>query len=91
MNAGDLKGASIAKHQHSNKLCQLTMQAFVRAYGAEAGVAALKWLPTGGLYLAGGLTGKNIELISDPLGPFMNAFLDKVMSVLLLYLIHYLS
>jgi hypothetical protein len=49
-----------------------------QAYGAEAGVAALKWLPYGGLYLTGGLTPKNIELIQDPDGPFLGAFLDKV-------------
>jgi glucokinase len=49
-----------------------------KAYGSEAGVAALKWLPYGGLYLTGGLTPKNIALIQDPEGPFMAALLDKV-------------
>jgi len=53
------------------------MELFVTAYGAEAGVAALKWLPYGGLYLTGGLTPKNIDLIRDPRGPFMSAFRDK--------------
>ena len=37
----------------------------------------MKWLPYGGLYLTGGLTPKNIELIADPNGPFMPALLDK--------------
>jgi hypothetical protein len=37
----------------------------------------LKWLPYGGLYLTGGLTPKFIDLIKDPNGPFLEAFLDK--------------
>lgn len=48
-----------------------------QAYGSEAGVAALKWLPFGGLYLTGGLTPKNIKLISDPKGPFLVSMRDK--------------
>jgi glucokinase len=44
-------------------------------------VAALKWLPYGGLYLTGGLTPKNIALIQDPEGPFMAALLDKVLQI----------
>jgi glucokinase len=74
--AGDMKGAVIAKNTQ-NELCRLTMELFVTAYGAEAGVAALKWLPFGGLYLVGGLTPKNIDLLKDSDGPFMTAFLDK--------------
>ena len=31
-----------------------------------------------GLYLTGGLTPKNIDLIRAPDGPFMHAMLDKV-------------
>lgn len=40
-------------------------------------MAGLKWLPSGGLYLTGGLTPKNIDLIKDPEGLFMKAFMDK--------------
>ena len=75
--AGDLKGAVIAQNRLTNELCRQTMDIFVTAYGAEAGVAGLKWLPYGGLYLTGGLTPKNIDLIKDPNGPFMTAFMDK--------------
>jgi hypothetical protein len=38
----------------------------------------LNRLPYGGLFLCGGLTPKNIDLIKDPNGIFMNALLDKV-------------
>lgn len=74
IEASDDKSREIATNT-SNALCHKTMEIFARAYGAEAGVAALKWLPYGGLYLTGGLTPKNISLIRD--GPFLEAFLDK--------------
>jgi glucokinase len=77
LNAGDLKGAKIAANQQ-NTLCKWTMEQFISSFGSEAGVAALKFLPTGGLFLAGGLTPKNIDLITDPNGGFMAAFHDKV-------------
>mmetsp|Transcript_37 Transcript_37/g.78 ORF Transcript_37/g.78 Transcript_37/m.78 type:complete len:405 (+) Transcript_37:45-1259(+) len=76
MAAGDLMGKVIATNT-SNELCHLTMQIFAGAYGSEAGVAALKWLPQGGLFITGGLTPKNIDLIKDPKGPFLAAFRDK--------------
>ena len=76
-SAGDLKGKVIAENRMNCKLCHLTMQEFVRSYGAECGAVALKFLCTGGLFLCGGLTPKNIDLIKDPQGPFMATFLDK--------------
>jgi len=73
--AGDKKGAIIAGYQESDQLCRETMRIFIGAYGAEAGSAALKWLPYGGLFLAGGLTPKNINAIKKE--TFMEAFMDK--------------
>mmetsp|Transcript_23127 Transcript_23127/g.21023 ORF Transcript_23127/g.21023 Transcript_23127/m.21023 type:complete len:409 (-) Transcript_23127:71-1297(-) len=77
ITAGDKRAAVIAKNRNNNELCQKTMEIFVTAYGSEAGVAALKWLPFGGLYLTGGITPKNIDLLTDKDGPFLSAFLDK--------------
>jgi len=75
--AGDLKAAIIATNNH-NELCSKAMDTFITAYGAEAGVAALKWLPFGGLYITGGMTPKNIDLIATgPNGKFMKALKDK--------------
>lgn len=75
--AGDLKAATIATNLH-NELCSKAMDTFITYYGAEAGVAALKWLPYGGLYITGGMTPKNIDLIdSGPNGKFMTALKDK--------------
>jgi len=49
--------------QQQDPLCQKTMQTFVEAYGAEAGNLALKLLPYGGLYIAGGIAAKNLPLM----------------------------
>ena len=44
---------SFSKHQSTDSLCGQSMQIFYQCYGAEAGLAGLKWLPYGGLYLTG--------------------------------------
>ncbi len=43
----------------SDRLCEQTLQLFIEAYGAEAGNLALKLLPRGGLYIAGGIEPKS--------------------------------
>ncbi len=56
-------------------LCQKTLDLFVSAYGAEAGNLALKSLPYGGVYIAGGVAPKILPKLQD--GQFMTSFLDK--------------
>ena len=56
-------------------LCEQTMNIFIRAYGTEAGNLALKLLPFGGLYLAGGVAPKILPLLQR--GIFMKAFCNK--------------
>ncbi len=60
-------GAAIgsAAMEKSDRLCEQTMQFFVEAYGAEAGNLALKLLPYGGLYVAGGIAPKILPLIQE--------------------------
>lgn len=58
-----------------DRLCERTMQIFVEAYGAEAGNLALKLLPYGGLYVAGGIAAKNLPLIQE--GSFLHTFTSK--------------
>lgn len=65
LKAGDLQGKVVAEHVDDDKLCAKAMEIFVTAYGSEAGVAALKWLPYGGLFLAGGLTPKNLHHLEN--------------------------
>ena len=61
--------------EDEDALCLQTMQLFVEAYGAEAGNLALKLLPYGGLYIAGGIAAKILPLMTD--GTFLHAFLCK--------------
>ena len=47
------------------------------AYGCEVGSAAIKFIPTGGMFVTGGLTPKNIKFIEGQDSPFMQAYKDK--------------
>ncbi|MBD2462562.1 glucokinase [Oscillatoria sp. FACHB-1407] len=58
-----------------DRLSSQTMELFASAYGAEAGNLALKLLPYGGLYLAGGIAAKNLALMKS--GIFLEAFTAK--------------
>ncbi|MEL6319222.1 MAG: glucokinase [Cyanobacteria bacterium J06626_14] len=66
---------SVAAAQGDDSLSERVMEIFVSAYGAEAGNLALKLLPYGGLYIAGGIAAKNLPLMRS--GKFMDAFMDK--------------
>ena len=59
----------------SDFLCEQTMSLFISAYGAEAGNLALKILPFGGLYLAGGIAPKILPMLQQ--GVFIKAFSSK--------------
>ena len=73
-----LKGQVISKYADlGDTLCQQTIALFVEAYGAEAGLTCLKFLPYGGLYLAGGLTPKIVHHLRGPTSSFRKAMLDK--------------
>jgi glucokinase len=67
--------AAIARAATSNPLAQAAMEMFLSAYGAEAGNLALKFLPWGGLYVAGGIGAKNLSLMTN--GIFLDAFRQK--------------
>jgi glucokinase len=67
--------AAIAQAAGSNPLATAAMQMFMSAYGAEAGNLALKFLPRGGLYIAGGIATKNLPLLTA--GNFLTAFGQK--------------
>ena len=47
------------------------------AYGCEVGSCAIKYIPTGGMYVSGGLTPKNIKFMEGEDSPFMKAYHDK--------------
>lgn len=56
-------------------LCAETMRLFARLYGREAGNVALKHMALGGVYLAGGIAPKNLDLLRRP--EFLDAFFEK--------------
>lgn len=62
---GAFKGGVVAKNADTDALCGKAMQIFFDAYASEAGNAMLKWLPTGGFYLTGGIAAKNLKYIAD--------------------------
>jgi len=70
-------GAVIGKAalEQSDRLCEQTLKMFVEAYGVEAGNLALKLLPYGGVYIAGGIAGKILPLLKS--GSFMDSFKNK--------------
>jgi glucokinase len=70
--AAAISQAAIEKR---DRLSCETLDLFIEAYGAEAGNLALKLLPYGGLYIAGGIAPKILSLLQTE--AFMNAFLDK--------------
>lgn len=71
------KGAVISEFGLADQdlLCAKTLEMFISAYGAEAGNLALKSLPYGGLYLAGGIAAKLGDKMHEP--TFIKSFLDK--------------
>ena len=76
--AGDQMGGVVAKHAASCSLCRLAMDIMFTTYGSEVGVAALKYIPYGGLYIAGGIAPKNVDYLTAPDSKFLQAFRDKV-------------
>ncbi len=76
LSQGD-PGKVIGEHalKVTDAACVRAVDLFVSLYGAEAGNLALKTLPTGGLFVTGGIAPQLIEKLRD--GSFMHAFLDK--------------
>ncbi len=77
ITAADDKAAMIGAAAVSNRstLCVETLQLFAKVYGAEAGNLALKCLPYGGVYLAGGIAAKCLPALQT--GAFLEGFLAK--------------
>ena len=76
MVSGD-PSAAIAQAglERSDPAAANALDIFVRLYGAEAGNLALKFLATGGVYVAGGIAPKILARLTS--GLFMEGFLAK--------------
>jgi glucokinase len=79
--ASDMQGRVVGLNANVKedpcKLCVQAMEIMISGYGAEAGNCCVKFIPTGGLYVSGGLTPKNIDFIKGEDSPFMKAYKDK--------------
>lgn len=59
----------------TDPLCQLALDLFINAFGAQAGNLALTLLARGGVYLAGGIAPRIVPKLGA--GGFLRAFRDK--------------
>lgn len=75
MVTGDAAGAISDFARQGDSLAREALELFFSIYGAQAGNLALTLMPRGGLYIAGGIAGKNLEQLEQ--SPFMRAFLNK--------------
>lgn len=76
MNDGDAAAAlTQCAQQGDEPIAQMTVDLFVRVYGAFVGNLALLTLPRGGIYVAGGIAAKIAATMQR--GDFMRAFHDK--------------
>lgn len=58
-------------------LAKQAMDIMMKAYGAEVGNVALKYLPYAALYIAGGIAPKNKEYLLGSDTAFLKAFHNK--------------
>lgn len=79
----DEKGIVISETSMNDKndgtisLTRETMNIFASAYGTFVGGSAIKFIPTGGLYVVGGLTANNLHYIEGKDSNFMKAYRDN--------------
>ncbi|EEC45139.1 glucokinase [Phaeodactylum tricornutum CCAP 1055/1] len=77
LNSGDEQGKIVSDNATEGSLCLQAMSIMMSAYGCEVGSAAIKFIPTGGLFVTGGLTPKNIKYIHGHNTEFMLAYRNK--------------
>ena len=74
--AEHMKGAIVAAGAAAGDVvCGKVVDIFSECYGSEAGNAALKWLPYGGLYISGGIGAKNPDWVKN--SHFLEAYNNK--------------
>ena len=72
---GEARAAVISERAGVDKAAARALELFVSAYGAEAGNLALKVLPRGGVYVAGGIAARLVDQLDWNL--FMRSFRAK--------------
>jgi len=69
--------AIISQNYEKDELCRQAFDIFLSAYGCEVGNAALRFLPDGGIYVAGGIVAKNAAKFTAENSQFRQALHDK--------------
>uniref|UniRef100_A0A7S1XIB1 Glucokinase n=1 Tax=Erythrolobus australicus TaxID=1077150 RepID=A0A7S1XIB1_9RHOD len=77
MSHAPSRAKHLAQMYYDYPLAKQAMDIFFESYGSEAGNVALKYMPFGGLYIAGGIAPKNSEHIISENSGFMQAFHHK--------------
>jgi len=75
-SGGDL-AAHVTARAATDPVCAEVLDLFLFCYGAEAGNLALKSLPFGGLFVAGGIAPRLTECLLDTNGPFLRGLRTK--------------
>ncbi|NJN75543.1 MAG: hypothetical protein HC796_04070 [Synechococcaceae cyanobacterium RL_1_2] len=75
LNQEDPAAAIAIAAKQGHFLAEAAMRLFIQAYGAALGDLALQVLPYGGIYIAGGIAAKNIDLMQTK--EFKTAFCHK--------------
>eukprot|EP00123_Amoebidium_parasiticum_P009743 comp19681_c0_seq1/m.23354 comp19681_c0_seq1/g.23354 ORF comp19681_c0_seq1/g.23354 comp19681_c0_seq1/m.23354 type:complete len:432 (-) comp19681_c0_seq1:37-1332(-) len=75
IDTATVKSSVVMKYADTDEVCAQTMDIVIATYGSEAGCAALKWLPYGGLYITGTFAAQNVERLRSSL--FLSAYQDK--------------
>ena len=73
--ANESQGAVISERAGQDPAAARALSLFVSAYGAEAGNLALKVMPAGGLYIAGGIAARLVDQLDWQ--EFLRSFSDK--------------
>jgi glucokinase len=73
--SNESQGAVISERAAQDPAAARALLLFISAYGAEAGNLALKVMPTGGLYIAGGIAARLVEQLDWQ--EFLRSFADK--------------
>lgn len=76
-NESNERGRLIGSEKYNYKLFRRALEIMFGVFGDEVGNCVLKYLPYGGIYIAGGIAPKNIEFIRGQESEFMHRFLDK--------------
>eukprot|EP00536_Pseudo-nitzschia_multiseries_P017102 jgi/Psemu1/223779/e_gw1.1380.1.1 len=63
--SGDLRGKVVGDNMHRCEVCKRAVETVLVAYGTAVGSCAMSFLPTGGLYITGGLM-RNLFDKNDP-------------------------